>query len=205
MNFSGAEGEYFYNRYIGWSPTDNCILEAWVAAESVIRDARGSCITAAAIRMVMGWCWEREPGACLLGGDALSRLGRSLVNWASGPMLALVLEHGTIAFLDQRPVGQIAPENWASNGDVTWSDPSSGSFTIGGAAAGDCRVETMTLDGQIDEVRLSEFRGPFDPKMLLFQDVAGTLRVPSAGNAIHVENISGTRSVPTTSREEGRK
>ena len=30
MNFSGAEGEYFYTRYLCWTPTDNFILEAWV-------------------------------------------------------------------------------------------------------------------------------------------------------------------------------
>ena len=29
MNFGGADGEYFYSRYLTWTPTDNFILEAW--------------------------------------------------------------------------------------------------------------------------------------------------------------------------------
>ena len=42
---------------------------------------------------------------------------------------------------------------------------SNGSFTIGGTPEN----AAASFDGQIDEVRLSEFQGPFDAKMLLFQ------------------------------------
>jgi len=51
-----------------------------------------------------------------------------------------------------------------------------GPFTIGGVPE-DVRPDPKdahTFDGQIDEVRLSEFRGPFRPEMLLWPGAAKT-------------------------------
>ena len=42
MNFTGAEGEYFFSRYVCWTPNDNFILEALGPAESSHRAAKVS-------------------------------------------------------------------------------------------------------------------------------------------------------------------
>ena len=198
MNFHGAEKEYFSSRYLCWTPLDDFILEAWVRPNRVTDEP--ACIV---------YSGRPENGCALIDGYGLFVIDRHYkymignVAW-SPPLvpveagkwthLALVCEQGKVQFwLNGRLVheaGKLTPI------------ASSGHFMIGGVP--DSITIPHAFNGQIDEVRLSEFQGPFDPKMLLFQDVAGTLRVPSAGSATHVGNVNGTRSVPATFQEGGK-
>ena len=56
MNFNGAEDEYFYTRYLCWSPNDNFILELGSGRIELQRSQSSQSITAAAIGTATGWC-----------------------------------------------------------------------------------------------------------------------------------------------------
>ena len=107
----------------------------------------------------MGWrlrareWWALKGGKGALPSGVLGEVGK----WTH---LALVCDRGQAQLWVD---GRLAK----SFGDCGFT-PSSGQFTVGGGPK-DVLDVPNGFDGQIDEVRLSEFQGPFDPKMLLFQ------------------------------------
>jgi hypothetical protein len=159
IDFSGAGGQYLFRRYVCKVPVDNFILEAWVRPMQVpdistplvyIGDASengyGLMIWLGRWRYLMGGVHWADPGVTCEPG-----------RWTH---VATVCERGRAQlWINGRPTGAAGKAD-----DIR---PSSGLFTIGGhpyaspAASG-------SFKGQIDEVRLSELRGPFDPTMLLF-------------------------------------
>ena len=161
MNFSGADGEYFFSRYVCWTPSDNIILETWVRPMPseeqlpmyVVYSGNGN-TDGYGIQEI------RREWYCFLGGGfgwMSTGVRCELGKWTH---LAFVCERGNLQF-------------WVNGRLVKfWGDshvliPSRGPLTIGGAPEHIGSKSQRPFIGQIDEVRLSEFRGSFNPNMLL--------------------------------------
>ena len=167
VNFSGTEGEYFYTRYLCWSLDEDFILEAWVRPNR----ATGPHMYV----MYNGRGWTDGYGLALLRGQWYCLRGGTADSWvASGVQceiakwvhLALVHDQGNLQLWVN---GRLAKE-FGNQSDVVRP---SGAFTIGGMPK-EIGDTPNAFDGQIDEVRLSGFHGPFNPKMLLFPQSLNT-------------------------------
>ena len=107
MNFSGAEGEYFYTRYLCWSPDDNFILEAWVRPNRARDRPCTSSTTVAAGRTAMAWLMSDGQWYCLRGAMAESpgEFGRSMRSGQMDPS-GIGARTRQFAVLDRRPACQ---------------------------------------------------------------------------------------------------
>ena len=162
MNFSGAEGECFYTRYLCWPPNDDFILEAWVRLD------RGT----------------NRPTFVLYNGSGYDGYGLGLNGrewWLLGPIGVPTCESGSLCELGKWTHVALVCERgklqlWVNGrlarefGNTSAPVSPNGSFAIGGAPKNLDPSHYFSFDGQIDEVRLSRFQGTFNPKMLLFHE-----------------------------------
>ncbi len=167
MSFTGAANECFFKPDLSMSPTNNFILEAWVRPNRVPNEL---------VQLVCNGQSGRN------GYGLVAKCGKwgfLLCNLTSGGFgvacepdkwthLALVCERKKVQFwVNGRPDGP------SRNLAVSFPD---GPFAVGGYPDG----PLSSFDGQIDDVRLSEFRAPFSPEMLLF--IAGANPPSSAAD-----------------------
>lgn len=183
VTFSGKPHECYFTRYLFASELDSFVLEAWVRPNQVQthnvfiafnghgEDGYGL--------LEIGGRWQY-----VLGGVAYVDSG---IPCEPGKWTHLALVHNgsdgvTQLWINGQPTGP------ASNLPLKRSN---NSFMIGGAPDFVDPVPT-SFDGQIDEVRLSQFSGSFDPKVLLCSPAGSSspaaADLPTAGatNAVDV-------------------
>ena len=164
MNFTGAERECFSSLDVHASVMDNFILEAWVRPNRLARWPTYVVYDGfAGIQRFRAVAGRRR---VVLFQGALS-YGQTGVSCEPGKWthVALVCEKRDVQFWVN---GRLAKD---FGNDFPPMLPT-GAFSIGGAP-GTVASDAYSFDGQIDEVRLSEFRGPFRPEMLLLTPPGG--------------------------------
>jgi hypothetical protein len=158
IDFPGADGDYFYSDAFCWTPIDNFVLEAWVRANRIGETHMYVAYNGNSDRDGYGLLvWDRK-WQYLLGDVSRvdSGIPCEMGRWTH---LALVCEAGkSQLWVNGRPAGQPFA--------AVIKEPSR-SFVIGGYRE-EGQSHSHPFDGQIDEVRLFEFRGLFLPEMLLF-------------------------------------
>jgi hypothetical protein len=153
MDFGGATGELYANSPVLTTNQDNWILEGWANADSTTGNSvvayNGNTSTSGFGIFRFGDQWGG-----LFGGVAFLGFGVpvELDQWTH---LALVRDGGVAQlYVD----GQLVPGSFSNTPNVP-----SGAFMIGGNAVSGGE----NFLGQIDDVRLSLFTGPFDPATML--------------------------------------
>jgi len=169
VNFTGADHECFFRHDLFQSPIDNFILEAWVRPNRIANyPTYVVCNGSSSITLADGY-------GLLLAEDGwvvhvpwaeTERLGipYTVGEWVH---VALVRDRGSLQLWLN---GRLAKD---LGGTLVPRQPS-GPFAIGGqpeSVVPDPK-DAHSFDGEIDEVRLSEFGGAFTPDMLLFQEPA---------------------------------
>ena len=155
VRFSGTKGEYFYSKELFASPNDYFILEAWVRPQSLGSGTKYVSYNGRPGENGYGLIALNGRWACLLGQVGILK-GVKRCHPGKWTHLALVCERGRVQlWVNGRPDGRPI--------DSTLNLPN-GPFSIGGSVEN----PESSLPGDIDEVRLSEFRAPFRPEMLLF-------------------------------------
>ena len=161
VSFTGTNHECFYRRDLFQSPMDNFILEAWVRPNRVVRYPSYIVHNGAVVDNGYGIVLGEDGWVVHVPNVETRRLGipYSVGRWVH---VALVRDNCRLQlWLD----GRLAKDL----GETLVPLLPGGPFLIGGApeeVVPDPK-NAYTFDGQIDEVRLSEFRGPFQPEMLL--------------------------------------
>lgn len=153
MDFAGTAGQYYSQPALA-SSQNNWFVEAWVNADS----ANGNAVIA-----YNGNTSTRGFGLFRFGSEWAGLFGGVVVLDFNAPVtldewthLALVREAGqTRLYVDGAPVG-------GTFGQTPNAIQGSDFFMMGGNASGGGEV----FDGQIDEVRLVNFVGPFNPAWL---------------------------------------
>ena len=159
MNFTGATNECFFKPDLSMSPTNNFILEAWARPNQVPNELVQLVCNGQSGRNGYGLVAKCGKWGFLVCNLTCGGFGVACEpgKWTH---LALVCERKKVQFwVNGRPDG---PSRHLA---VSFPD---GPFAIGGYPGGPLN----SFDGQIDDVRLSEFRGPFSPEMLLFTAAA---------------------------------
>jgi hypothetical protein len=163
VKFTGAPEEYFFQQNVQAGYDDEFILEAWVKptrieARSALIVYNGCGYTDGYGIALAGSRWSVPCGGPPVGGWMDSGIDCELGKWTH---LALVCQYRTLQFWIN---GRLAKDF----GETATVRAPSGAFTIGGAPETIGNVPNG-FNGEIDEVRLSKFRAPFDPSMLLFR------------------------------------
>ncbi len=186
IRFAGRD-ECFFNRYIFMQPESNFILEAWACAKQI--DLPPSIIAYKGNTAENGYGLLLQDGRWqyFFGGIAFADSGVACEpgKWTH---LALVHENGrTQLWINGRPAAKSCTDQAFHRPDA--------SFMIGGNP----RQPSETFNGQIDEVRYSEFPSPFRPEMLLLSK-----EQPAAKNQINplkIKKVDTTDSSPVGSHE----
>jgi hypothetical protein len=157
MTFHGGkDGEYFGSPRFPFIPNDYFILEAWVKLHAL--ESERQVIVASGQGLQNGYCLLVDDGRWFGALHGISFLDSGVAceigRWTH---LALVCERGRVQlWINGQPQGSVV--------DVIPNMPD-GLFVIGGEIG---YPETGS-NGEIDEVRLSTFIGPFRPEMLLLR------------------------------------
>jgi hypothetical protein len=159
VDFSATENQYFYAPCICWTPSDNFILEAWFRINRCTPDTRCLVYKGQSAENGYGLLIQDRSCLCLLGGVLPRALVASIEprKWIH---VAIVSEEGKLQLWLN---GQLASQRSDASPNL-----GSGALAIGGAPEDIVASGVRPFDGQIDEVRLSQLRGPFDRRMLLF-------------------------------------
>jgi hypothetical protein len=151
----GSDGECFRTSRFSFVPNDYFILEAWVKLHKLGSEPQ----------VVAGSGRGAQNGYCLAAVNGRWHGALEAIAWIDSGVacevgkwthLALVCERGkSQLWINGMPVGNVI--------DALPIMPD-GRFTIGGNVG-----DPHGFDGEIDEVRLSTFIGPFRPEMLLLR------------------------------------
>jgi hypothetical protein len=189
MSFEEA-GAHFTSSDLYLTETDYFILEAWVRVNRVkdvptviVYNGRGDQDGYGLI--TIGRRWQFMFGGVCFGDSGIPcEVGK----WTH---LALVCERGrSQLWVNGRPAGQVV--------NVLPNVPT-GPFTIGGIPVS--QNPTQCLDGQIDEVRLSEFLAPFRPEMLLLPPIHNPPPAVGEVKQVNGEEQRLENEKPVNSRE----
>jgi hypothetical protein len=160
VQFLGGDRECLFCPNLYQSPVDNFILEAWVRINRPARWPTYVIHNGSAPDNGYGILLWEKGWAIHLPWIETRRLDvpYEIDQWTH---VALVRERGELQFWVN---GRLAK----SLGNMPIPKQPGGPFMIGGVPES-IDAQAYSLNGQVDEVRLSEFRGQFQPKMLLFE------------------------------------
>jgi hypothetical protein len=160
MSFTGAADEYLFEPGLHIDYVEEFILEAWVRPNRPTNDYTLVVFNGRGFSDGYGIGIHSNLWALPCGGPVgwkVSQIACELGKWTH---VALVCERGKLQIWIN---GRLAKDF-----GVQAMPMPSGAFSIGGAPESVAKIPNG-FDGQIDEIRLSKFRPPFDPRMLLFR------------------------------------